>query len=326
MQSGPSDAERRVLADQLLERGDPRGELIHLDLRALHATGEEARDLRRRADALRARHREHLLGVLSPLVGDAEWDRGFLTGFTLASSATADDLHRSVDASAWRDIRTLHVPRMDRRRNQALAELLSGTALGMLEHLTGPVGAPVVQALVDGPPLALHTLTLGRGSIGSLEEPDPLFRSTRLPALRHLTLDDTQPGGVDLHGLASTPVGRCLQTLRLRGPFEDLPHHFRHFTGPFAHLQRLQLDILLGMTGWTMTRDGDRVALGVRSRLALLTVWRRSVKADIAIAEILDLLPPASVSTVDVEIGGAHRPTAGSRRQLQEAVRRVTRG
>jgi hypothetical protein len=48
----PSDAERQVLADELIEAGDPRGELIHLQLRLAIPSAE--------TPALRARERQLL--------------------------------------------------------------------------------------------------------------------------------------------------------------------------------------------------------------------------------------------------------------------------
>ncbi|MBL8936245.1 MAG: TIGR02996 domain-containing protein [Archangium sp.] len=68
---------RLVYADLLAERGDPRGELMHLQLKL--AKQEDAA-VRRRERALIEQHHERLLGT--PFSPDITWsfDRGFPTG------------------------------------------------------------------------------------------------------------------------------------------------------------------------------------------------------------------------------------------------------
>lgn len=64
---------RRVLADALLEAGDPRGEFITLQL-------ETSARARKRAQKLLERHRRHFLGRLAGVVleGTDEWRHGFV--------------------------------------------------------------------------------------------------------------------------------------------------------------------------------------------------------------------------------------------------------
>jgi uncharacterized protein (TIGR02996 family) len=92
------DTRRRVLADALLERGDPRGELIVLQFQT-HALA------RKRAKKLIERHRVHFLGPLSGVVlhGTDEWERGFLAGcWARLSGSTAD-------CAAWATVKRLQV-------------------------------------------------------------------------------------------------------------------------------------------------------------------------------------------------------------------------
>ena len=70
------DAVRRVYADWLLEAGDSRGELIHLQL-------APARD-EARVGALIGEHRDALLGPFAAIARDFAIRRGFATAVTIA--------------------------------------------------------------------------------------------------------------------------------------------------------------------------------------------------------------------------------------------------
>lgn len=90
--AAPDDDEvRRVYADWLLERGDSRGELIHLQL-----APERDED---RVRALIEEHRDALLGPFAGVASAHEISRGFLTSVTVGLADLA-----SVDA----------IPRLDR--------------------------------------------------------------------------------------------------------------------------------------------------------------------------------------------------------------------
>ena len=95
----PSDDGRRfVLADALLNLGDPRGELILLQYEK-HALA------RKRAKKLIDRYRGHFLGPLRDVVlhGSDEWERGFLVG---CCARLAGD---TVECPAWSTVRRLGV-------------------------------------------------------------------------------------------------------------------------------------------------------------------------------------------------------------------------
>src|SRR5262249_51654170 len=75
------DAVRRVYADWLLDRGDSRGELIHLQL-------APARD-EHRTRALIELHRAALLGPFAAIAQTFEIRRGFLAALTIAGADVA---------------------------------------------------------------------------------------------------------------------------------------------------------------------------------------------------------------------------------------------
>lgn len=78
------DAPREVLADLLLEQGDPRGEFISIQLR--EARGQATPAEVERARALVKQHGKQWLGSLRPAVSKAEFRRGFLWSIELAGS------------------------------------------------------------------------------------------------------------------------------------------------------------------------------------------------------------------------------------------------
>jgi uncharacterized protein (TIGR02996 family) len=80
------DALRTVLADALIENGDPRGELIMLQL---DASPDPAK--RRRVDQIIEQHREHLLGALDRAVKpEVTFARGFLARCALKKGSSAE--------------------------------------------------------------------------------------------------------------------------------------------------------------------------------------------------------------------------------------------
>ncbi|GMU58554.1 MAG: hypothetical protein AMXMBFR34_03170 [Myxococcaceae bacterium] len=92
------DGRRRVLADHLLQEGDPRGELIMLQF-------DTSARARKRADKLLERHRQAFLEPLRPVVvpGTDAWERGFL----VACSARLDG--GLAGCPAWATVRRLGV-------------------------------------------------------------------------------------------------------------------------------------------------------------------------------------------------------------------------
>jgi uncharacterized protein (TIGR02996 family) len=115
--SPDDDAPRLVYADCLLDKGDPRGEFIQLQLRG----GDPAR-----AAALVAKHGEHWAGPLFaaflvkyqyPLA----WRRGFLDGGTLlATKLTKAAGAKLVTEPAWATVRWLALSIFDRKPENAI--------------------------------------------------------------------------------------------------------------------------------------------------------------------------------------------------------------
>ncbi|HEY1551912.1 MAG TPA: TIGR02996 domain-containing protein [Kofleriaceae bacterium] len=110
--ANPSDdGARAVLADALNELGDPRGELIALQLAP--PTPENTR----RANAIIKQHRDALLGPLADIVMDAELERGFLSRARLKHASgplVANAIAASVGDPLWATVEHLEGPGDDR--------------------------------------------------------------------------------------------------------------------------------------------------------------------------------------------------------------------
>ncbi|HEY1547533.1 MAG TPA: TIGR02996 domain-containing protein, partial [Kofleriaceae bacterium] len=101
------DAPRAVLADALTDAGDPRGELIALQLR--EAAGDATPEMTERARELVQTHAKSWLGSLRPIVYRAELRRGFLHTLELEGSYATrkwDELARDPALATVEELET----------------------------------------------------------------------------------------------------------------------------------------------------------------------------------------------------------------------------
>ncbi len=119
------DGPREVLADFLLERQEPRGEFITLQLAAARGTGT-AKGLQRIGSLLR-RHEAEWLGPLTLVLSGREFRRGFLDSAAVSINGAADD-HVWASAPSDPRLRTLRVLRKGRGNEQHLSALLLACA------------------------------------------------------------------------------------------------------------------------------------------------------------------------------------------------------
>jgi uncharacterized protein (TIGR02996 family) len=141
--SPDEDAPRQVLSDALLERGDPRGEFISLQL--LRAQGRSTPKLESRERILQENHWRRWfsevpgVGVsLTTVTSPNEFHRGFLRACVLSPTGVG------VNSPAWRMIERIDVA----RTGNALE--LAAPALQRLSVLTG-LDAASLQIVLNGP-------------------------------------------------------------------------------------------------------------------------------------------------------------------------------
>lgn len=103
------DGPREVLADFWIERGDPRGELVSLQLKASRGTATE-KD-RKRIAALLRRHEKTWIGAVEAVTKpNRVWDRGFLDVIELRAGTRAAEAIRleAMRSPALATVRVLH--------------------------------------------------------------------------------------------------------------------------------------------------------------------------------------------------------------------------
>jgi uncharacterized protein (TIGR02996 family) len=164
----PDDDEvRRVYADRLCELGDPRGEMIHLQLAGF------SEDARERARELVARHATEWLGPLVPVVSDYEFARGFLAAATVPRHRRPYNVERVVGHPIWTTVERFDGP----------SEIYLHPVMRSLRDVTAD-GGPGLRELCCGE--VRRPIRRLRCRLVRLDELDAIGRSEALPELADL--------------------------------------------------------------------------------------------------------------------------------------------
>jgi len=119
--SPDDDAPRAVLADALQDAGDPRGELIALQLR--EAAGTATPEMRARVQSLIVTHGRRWLGDVRPIARYVEFRRGFLDVLQVQKGVTDEAIERAKHDPAIATVERLSHQLID---GGHLARLLGG--------------------------------------------------------------------------------------------------------------------------------------------------------------------------------------------------------
>ena len=204
-----SDARRLVLADHLLELGDPRGEFITLQIQ------KQQRPLSgsamRREKLLLRKHREAWLGpVAKLLVGEEQWERGFLSQAWARLTGDTDGDRR------WNTVKKLNLYAVDTITPR---ELGSGNfkALTNLQGLFR-LGLEVLLDARERPPLEeVEVAGPGSHSGWNKQQIATLLKMTAYSGLTRLKLSPALwPWEArHLEWLWASPLARQLSSLKL---------------------------------------------------------------------------------------------------------------
>lgn len=178
------DAPRLVYADWLLERGDPRGELISLQLRP---ESEKDKAAKKRERELLKAHRKEWLGKLAPVVGgELVFRRGFLAAATVKFRHQRD-VEQYGALAEWATLEELewgaHLVRADQMK---WAHCIT-SAMHNVRYARKP--APIFLVLhAEEPPWAIERLELDVGP-ERVQDVREVLESPRLPNLRRLEIN-----------------------------------------------------------------------------------------------------------------------------------------
>ncbi len=225
---------RRVYADWLVEKNDPRGEFIQLQMLEHDGVATEAQQ--RRAARLLRKHRRAWVGRGCVREWSAVFERGFVSAGVLCH---VDE--RRLDASiVTRALMTMRRLDLDGQPFRDLQHL------PVLPHLRCLLGAWDENVLAicapTAPPLPhLQALTFMAPEGCGRTLRTRLARTANLPNLRHLHIDDTC--GVhhrpeSLTWLLDSPLGHRLHTFGLTVETDDELYAWRRYldeTPPSAH-------------------------------------------------------------------------------------------
>jgi uncharacterized protein (TIGR02996 family) len=221
------DGRRAVYADALQLRGDPRGEIIALQL--ANTTESNAKAAR-----LIAKHRRTLLGGIAKTViaSTATFEKGFLV-------SCATDVRRAVEAEVvfgrpeWATVKRLtfgkYCALTSAMRSLEEAHAVSQTALAALRTITLPK-------------LRMLHLTSVYGLNGERPTNDlaVLAETTGLPGLRELRLDARRCTPQSLAWLFAAPLGGQLTHLRVLSEGGAVAE-WQRALGTWPHLHAIEL-------------------------------------------------------------------------------------
>ncbi len=226
------DAPRRVLADLLLARDDPRGELIaaQCELAGLDDVDPRWVALRRREIELLAAHRSAWMapwrkarlrrGFVETVEDNPGWIRDHADALGRDPVATlrltaAFQLAPLLADERLAGIRRLELPVASPPAVQLLLGSPVAARLVSLDLSGSRVGRPAVDAILRGGLPALAHLDLGSTMDRSFMTMHPSLPAPQLPALTDLDLSDNRQHDDALVGLLAELGG--LRTLRLTG-------------------------------------------------------------------------------------------------------------
>jgi uncharacterized protein (TIGR02996 family) len=330
----PSDADARaVLADWLVERGDPRGTFIQLQLAGGGSPAEQ-----RLLDA----HEAEWLGPLAPIVrGRQTWEGGLLTGVRLGPREPAD-VEAAVGSDVWGTVRSIRTTRIPSGLfGGPVHALLTDPALFWLESHDGPLPPAVFWDWVSGPPRPLKHVAFGQLPLpfraGPTPEPPVLPESVRrtfqqaigLPELESLALHQTlEARGDEMGWLLHSPLGERLAALELFVPILALGSWVDALAD--TDLKRFRATHFADKWSLELVRD----AADARQRFVLDArfAWNRvfeigttSETAADTVSLALETVADGALAAVRTHFRAGYVPTDAEQERLDREIARVVR-
>lgn len=304
VRASPEDDEpRSVYADWLLERGDPQGERIALQL----ARGRGGQATPREMDLIAAFGREWL-GPLDPILrkDGLRYERGFLAACHYGQRIARDE---QIGCPIWATVEEIDVTKM--YWAPGLAPVLLHPILRALRSVRGlrrdwMADIAVYEGRLPWTSLGITGMDLDRGTLRVFE------RWTSLPALTHLDLSGRQLPPSHVAELLKMAFGRRVRSLSLDARDQPVADVLR-ILGDF----RLDdLRVSPGATRWLFRRSSGQWHLDVACH-------RRAdprVIDDVE-AQLRPVVEASDAGTVQFDLGRLATPEVMTR--LNRAARRA---
>jgi uncharacterized protein (TIGR02996 family) len=301
------DGPRSVLADYLLEKGDPIGELIALQLR--RSKDESQRELL-------DRHGRSWMGEIDAVVAKstAVFRRGFLTEAEVLFESS-DEIARYGSDPRWGTVEKIHFVHLDHQHVDPAMR-----ALRAVSGLSDRALRAVAEAKHSWPIVDLAARIQERKTI------DVLADSTALPRLRRLELGGSGFRMSHVVQLSKRPMAEKLERLAVEGvatsaiaQWIDAVERFTHLAA-FEVVQRLDAG---RKGGWTFSfeRGPDGRLSTLHARLDNLAGDGRVER----VCDVMELLPRDQLLHVVLERSELYEPMIEDEarvRKLAESQRR----
>ena len=252
--ASPDDlALRAVYADALLERGDPRGEFISLQL--AHGAGRATAASLRRELELIAAHRVAWMGSLGRWFSPRApvFDGGFFAGGDLRRTAEPD-LDAMLEDPGWPLVHTLG------EVDELAPAVLHGPGMRRIRRLTGLHEAEAIDFLARVKTLPLDAFAVRLQYVGR-EAKHPLATCAALPALRTLALENLDARTAKI--FAAAPIIERLERLQLELNINAMTDHIPGLVAALAKRRGTLRTIEIRCTkraedlGWAITLQRD---------------------------------------------------------------------
>lgn len=313
-----SDELRLVYADLLAQSGDPRGELIVLQLQPRPGAAQ-----RRRVRELLETHAHAWLGDLQPVLrkGGLRYARGFPVAGRL-DLRTPAQAERLAGHPGWCTFEALEL------RGYCPPGFFRPAVFPALRELTGPSLEVALPIADSAEPWPLERLEIGE-PLGFTEgvghdpgQVEVLSRCRGLPGLRHLGLavwarhaEDPDPDAATW--LLAAPVLSRLESMTVVTASELQGR----WLGAGLDTDLLRWEVRSSGERWTLTLERSAAGWRLDARFRLPGY---AVTAPLAeLAQILSHLPDRSLGALEITLPRSLGADAGGRRRLEQMARRL---
>lgn len=321
------DDARRVYADWLVTRGDPRGELIQLQCERARGSGTEA--MAKKEQRLLSKSQKHWLDGLAPLARDEhiEFERGFVASVSL--DAEAELLTRLVGLPIWSLIREIVFSHARKLDAESLVAFVTKARLVSLRSLHGMSLAALAKMAAESAIPPLEEVGVRKHDNHKDDSPTWTGIDGNLACVRALavtsTRDLTEP---QLQWLPESPLWQQLESVALGLPEDQPLRAAMEWFERHASKNLAEARVFGPYTVWTGKPTGWDLRL-TRDEHARFSVLRARWHADVLgnglndLVQKLETIEPGTLNEITIEQGVALEVDAYYKEAIQDSLTRI---